>query len=439
MIAAAGNPSSPVGTFAAAPSRTYRKRPGGSESFVVTVAQVVRTDTPSQTLTATEEDRTLVSQVVGSSAIDYTVHAASTLPGVVPSLTYGSTNTGVLANPASGVSAAVSSGRSVLFARSASGEVSAIVADTVVTGATTTPYYANGFVNGSLAKHLNDQILAAQSGKTASDAPLFTTRDDATATYARNANCWLSGADLTSISAWNSATGNGGGGVLITPRHAIYIRHCAYHPVVGSTVRFVTSGNQVVTATVDAVRRHPANGVNNELYTDCSGFLPHPWDVTVVRFSADLPASISPMKTLPSSWPQKLPTAHVSSGGQSAFMGGANGFWVNQDKAAYSATACRWTDYMADNAYGQSYKYGRHEQGFFDIDPQWQPVKVRVGDSGSPYCGLVNGAPVLFGMLTSSSGGPCIPAMANDINGMLTDIGGGYQLSYVNVEAFPSY
>ena len=437
MIAATGNPPSSVGTFTAPPSRTFRKRPGGSETFQLTATQTLRVDTPSQTLTQTQQDRVLTAQMVGSSAIDYQIIVGTALPGTLPSLTYGSSNTAVLANPVNGTAAAASSGRAVLFARAPNGEVSAVVADTVVTGATTTPYYATGLAQGSLGLHLHDQIAAAQVGKTSSDAPLFTIRNDAAATYVRNQNCWLAGVNLTSLSVWNSATGNGGGGVLITPRHAIYIRHCAYHPQVGSTVRFVTANNQVVTATVDAIRWHPANGPNNELYADCSGFSPHPWDVTLVRFSADLPESLMPMKTLPSSWPEKLPTLHSTTEnlGWAVFRGA----WVNQDKAAYLGLTGRFTNWMAGNLYGQSFRYGRHQASIFDWYPDWQPVKVRVGDSGSPFFGLVNGEAVLFGMLTTNQGGPCVPAMASDINGMLTDLGGGYQLSYVDIGSFPTY
>jgi len=60
------------------------------------------------------------------------------------------------------------------------------------------------------------------------------------------------------------------------------------------------------------------------------------------------------------------------------------------------------------------------------------------GDSGNPMFIIVNDQPVLLTVWTS--GGPgrgtSVTAFKDDINGMMNDLGGGYQLEEIDLSGF---
>lgn len=76
----------------------------------------------------------------------------------------------------------------------------------------------------------------------------------------------------------------------------------------------------------------------------------------------------------------------------------------------------------------------------FPDDPIRQALyeTVVVGDSGNPALLLLGGHPVLLTVWTSPFGGgrTSVTAFKSDINQLMTDLGGGYQLTEVDLSNF---
>ncbi|XP_052256322.1 uncharacterized protein LOC127861675 [Dreissena polymorpha] len=78
------------------------------------------------------------------------------------------------------------------------------------------------------AQHGIDDLLysANRSGATVDEMKkIYSKQDHAQKSYVRNTKCWAYPLDLTSISPWNSNGGIRKAGVLISPRHALWVRH----------------------------------------------------------------------------------------------------------------------------------------------------------------------------------------------------------------------
>jgi len=121
---------------------------------------------------------------------------------------------------------------------------------------------------------------------------IFSTKNHNDSIYVRDTNCWASDFDLTCLSPWNSAGGEGMGGVLVSPRHVLFCRHSSYYPPAGSTVRFINNNNQVVEA-----------NIISETDIGFDGSTGYPWDITVAYLDRDVASSgISVAKILPDNY-----------------------------------------------------------------------------------------------------------------------------------------
>lgn len=120
------------------------------------------------------------------------------------------------------------------------------------------------YVAGSLGLHMTEQIDSAIDSKTLAAKAMYTTIDHITPQYIRNTDCWLHGVTgLTAMSVWNSDLGNRKFGVLVSPRHAVFAKH--YAVVVGATVRFITTDNQIVDRTITARQGLSGTGIANDV------------------------------------------------------------------------------------------------------------------------------------------------------------------------------
>lgn len=152
-----------------------------------------------------------------------------------------------------------------------------------------------GGVAGSARKALSDVMDDALSGANpVTQQDIFTSQDHATPAYVRNASFFLSShvEALTCASPWNSVQGRFRAGTAITKRHAVLANH--YRITAGHTMRFIASGNTVITRTVVQADRIFFNGIGT--------------DVWMVLFDSDLPASITPCKLFPSDFETYLPS-----------------------------------------------------------------------------------------------------------------------------------
>lgn len=261
----------------------------------------------------------------------------------------------------------------------------------------------NRFVPGSLGRHCVDAVDSRIVGKTlAIHGPLFSTRNDSTATYVWNAARWCADIDLTCVSVWNSTGANTRGGTLVSPRHVVFATH--YLIAVGATLRFVKADGTVVTRTMTARSSVPGT------YSD----------LTVGVLDSDVPAGIAFAKVLPVDYDTaKMPGVRNR----------VPALKLDQEKKASVA------DYYGTN-------------GFWSIcllptDPQRLAMyeEVVVGDSGSPSFLIVNGGPVLTHVMLF--GGPGAGGLFTDnragVNAAMTALGGGYQLTDADLSGFTSY
>jgi hypothetical protein len=126
-----------------------------------------------------------------------------------------------------------------------------------------------GTVLCAITHGIDDLLLA---GKT---TDVYSVKDHAATNYVRSTNCWASGIDLTCASPWNSYGGQYRAGVLITSNIILTSQH--WNLPVGTTVRFVTSSNTVISRSVVS---------NFNLFTS-----PNYNDVTVSKLNAPISES----------------------------------------------------------------------------------------------------------------------------------------------------
>ncbi len=272
---------------------------------------------------------------------------------------------------------------------------------------------ADTFVNfseGSLAHSISASVDGRIIGKDPiSSKPLYSTLNHAEQIYARNSGGWCADIDVSCVSVWNSAAGPQMAGTLISPRHVLFAAH--FQPPAGTTIRFVGADSVTVTRTVSALLTHPL-------------FTPYYPDVTIGILNSDVPSSISFAKILPSSWAQYIPT--IDSTRTIPCL------CLDQEKKGLVG------DYVGVE-YGKAifsrpYTVNASQRGLFYED------KIG-GDSGSPAFLIVGGSLVLLTTWTYGGAGigTFLADQASAINTMMATLGGGYQLTLVDLSSFPTY
>lgn len=265
-----------------------------------------------------------------------------------------------------------------------------------------------GTLKNELISHL-DGLLADQMPST--NMRLFTTQDHSTPTYVRNTDNWAAVhvQALTAISPWNSDSAFQKAGILVSPRHVLFATH--YKPADGSTIRFVTTGNTVVTRTLSSTISLPNTG----------SYYP---DITIGLLDSDVPGTISYAKVLPAGFETKLP---------------AN---IQPFQIPCAATDQEEKLIVADVANLPHADTGTEYCGM-----QVPTSALRLnfneglvgGDSGNPACWFINGDLVLLTMWTGAQNGgygTSVAAFRDDVNTAMTTLGGGYQLTTVDLSTF---
>lgn len=143
-----------------------------------------------------------------------------------------------------------------------------------------------------LSEYTTADFLARVDGIDPSAGKLvYSTQDHNAPLYVRNTGCWAYGLRqaMTCISPWNSQGGRERAGTAVTPRHILAATHFLIN--IGSTIRFITADNQIVTRTVVDWTRINA-------YPESEGIF-YPTDITVELLDEDLPATITPAKIAP--------------------------------------------------------------------------------------------------------------------------------------------
>lgn len=263
------------------------------------------------------------------------------------------------------------------------------------TGGSTADIWSS-YVSGSLGKYSIDWVSAAILGKTpdSTTLPLFSTMDHATPNYVRNTNLWASALDWTGVNVWDSTGGNKHA-TLISPRHVLMATHW---PVAqGASIRFIDTSNNIITRTVTAVV-----GAGT--------------DISIGLLNADVPVGIKFYKILPSTWPTKLKR-----------LQGFPLISSDQEKKA-----------LLTNLSSMSQTAGSYVTWPGTPAVAWGETLIG-GDSGSPMFAVVSGELVLMSAAHYSTSGPFTTANMSNINSAMTALGGGYQLTEIDLSAYNTY
>lgn len=260
-------------------------------------------------------------------------------------------------------------------------------------GALSVEKTVTAFATESVATHARAAVNARIAGKDpAASKHIFSVADHKSASYTRNKGNWAADLDLTPISPWNSYGGNFMAGTLVSPRHVLYATHFAMP--IGTKIRFVTKDNQVVERTI-------VNAVSPR-YTGV--YFP---DITVGLLDSDVPESIGFAKVLPENWPQLLESSPD-----------IPCLALDQEEKAL-VTSLQYIDaYAAFDA-----PRDQTQKSFFE--------SIISGDSGNPAFMIVDNQMVLLTVWTFGYGGSgtSVAHQRDQINKMMSELGGGYQLS----------
>jgi hypothetical protein len=268
------------------------------------------------------------------------------------------------------------------------------------------------FLAPSLARHMTDSIDTRINGVVSSTATRnLTTSTDQVTSMPRNPALWCADINMTpfALSSGSPAQVTNEGGnksaTVISKRHVISANH--HKPVraywVDSTgaiiFRDIVSWTQV--------------GIT---------------DIAIGTLSSDLPATITPVSFLPTTWPNHLPNAalgipaaYLDSGGHSGPVSRQAGIGLCQ------LTALAFTVMVPLDV----------EQAAFYNSQTNPPILFR---SGSPAYFIIEGKPVMIGFFTGANGqlssfGDMISTYANEINAIMAT----ETLSIVNLTNYPAY
>lgn len=240
------------------------------------------------------------------------------------------------------------------------------------------------------------QIDSRISGQTpAATMPMYDTLDHTTPSYVRNTSCWAADLDLTGISPWNSQSTATRCGTMISPRHILWSHHSSNYVDDGETIRFVTGDNTVVTRTVDTSLQISST------------------DIRIGVLTADVPDTIGFYKILPSDYTDVFPDRAV----------GAPLLVVDQEKQAVVHDVV----YLGGP--------GSHGEPTDSTRASFYELLVS-GDSGHPAFLVLDGELVLLGSHRTATSFPHLAAYISSINTAMTTLGGGYQLTTVDLSGF---
>jgi hypothetical protein len=244
------------------------------------------------------------------------------------------------------------------------------------------------------------------------------TDSEATKNFVRNPNCWAYDIDLTCFSPWNMhptirlpsppygpntliGSSNHMHGTLISPRHVIFCTHARYYPPNGSEMRFITKDNVVVTRTlVNTIEVPPGGGL--------------PPDYTVGLLDSDVPNTITFAKVLPDNWKNRIDPKNK-----------LLIIHANQDKSIFLSS-------FGYNGWGPN-GISVNEQELQNFERLGQ--SVRLLDSGTPWFLVIDNNPIFIGQ-PSYSFFILINQLKSAVNQTMLDLGGGYQLTDINLDRF---
>ena len=202
--------------------------------------------------------------------------------------------------------------------------------------------------------------------------------------------------DFTGASPWNSDSQYGGAGTLISPRHMLFAKHWTL--AAGSTVAFVDYNNQIVTRTIVNTA-----GINSS-------------DIAIGVLDSDVPSSIAYYPLLSYSDFQR----YVVAARIPIIRLDRNDTVFIQDISSVSNTHI-----VTAPSFGSRVPYTASE--------------LVGGDSGNPNFAVIGDRLVLLGAHYSANSLPNIGNYFSEINAAMTTLGGGYQITQLDLSPFAQY
>lgn len=261
-----------------------------------------------------------------------------------------------------------------------------------------------------LETHIVSGIDSRLVGKNpTTDKSVFTVQDFVTPAYTRNTSCWAYDLtnQLTANSPWNSDWYHRKVGILISPIHILFNVH--YWIANGSTISFVKADNTVVNRTM----------TNSIFHPDYVPFYP---DIAIGILDSAVPNDVEFVKVLPDNW-------------ASYFNGSVAGkklplLYLDQEEKAMVADlqSITSTEVLLDQPTDST------RNSFYE--------EVIGGDSSNGVYFVINNELVLLTTFTfgySDPKGTSATAHKTAINTMMTTLGGGYQLTEIDLSGFITY
>jgi hypothetical protein len=349
-------------------------------------------------------------RTVGAVVTDYQMRLESFGGAAQTSVAWGSSNEAVAVVDNEGFVSFASSGTATITATSAGQAVSLALDLESEPGQTID--VITGYVSGSLSRHVTDAVDTRLAGKSAASAlRVFTAQRP----YTRNPSCWAADIDLTPISPWNSSTANLLGLTLVSRRHCIGAAHA--FPSIGSVVHFVGSGGTLYTRTLVDARTHP-------------DYTPYYPDIRVGLLDSDVPESIGFARVLPVNF-----ATHIAALG---YRRGLPALCLDQEEKALVTDLGR-----AGTAPGSEVETADFIAPYqINSAKRLEFYEPKIGgDSGNPAFLIINGQLVLLTVWTygGAGTGTFISGHISAINTMMSQLGGGYQLTQIDLSEFPTY
>ncbi len=268
------------------------------------------------------------------------------------------------------------------------------------------------YANSSLAQYIVDTISAKVLNKSASISKnIFSLQNHSQSIYVRNTSCWAYGLDLTCFSPWNSLDGPRRAGTLISPRHVICAQH--YPLTVGTTIRFVRLDNTIVNKTI------------TDIYNLSNA------DIQIALLDSDVGPGVSFAKILPENWFNYLPSIYSNSTTPywRNYTFGLPALCLDQEEKALILDFVSFTFNTRNTSF--SIPNNSKNAEFYE--------NIIVGDSGNPEFLIINNTLVILSTWLTIGSGPFITFYKTQINDAMSQLGGNYQLTEIDLSSFNTY
>lgn len=392
-------------------SQSLRVPPLAESDFALSLTETPVVLNPGATEAIVEKDKNLIRVASAEVRFDATVEAL--LSGDNPTMTFRSTNEARATVDAFGKVTTTGSGTVGILAESSF--LSRRVEHNARTEASAAVDSFVSFLPNTLGAALTAGVhpLAAAGGS----LELFSVKDHAAATYERNSLCWAASLNFTGLSPWNSQSGaaNRGrrGGTLVSPCHAICAKHFPINA--GRQMRWVTASGEVHTRTVTGVVDVDVSAA--DVGDGLVG------DFRVLKLNADLPASIAFYKVWPTNRRDYLPPfAGFRMGDIPVICSNQFGQVFIQD----------WFSHGTGNWVSRRLSEDPARAALF--------LHAIMFDSGHAVFAVLNGELIFCG--THNGIGVSLDFTQfrfAQINAAMTSLGGGYQLTTVDLSAYPTF